>query len=149
MASDPNSKYQTSKHTGLSLIPLSATDQAHHQGQAVEQTTAPVVADSSSPKSLSGQSTATAQQMQDTIQQAALATRASSVDVKDDATVTVDHADPLDLGRHRREDISQKQMKSDYPLAKPRRMKVCQATTPKRSAPLTKTEILHEAKCSH
>jgi hypothetical protein len=38
---------------------------------------------------------------------------------------TIDSADPLDLGRHRRSNLTQAQMKADYPQANKRRMKVC------------------------
>jgi hypothetical protein len=100
-----------------------ATPQAQYQSQDVEQTSVPVAADPSSPKSLTSQSSAIAQEHGDHIEQVAHATRASTQEAKDDATITVDSLDPLNLGRHRRENISQKQMKSDYPLGKPRHMK--------------------------
>lgn len=82
-----------------------------------------MAADPSSPKSLSGQSSATAQQPNDAIEQLSQATRASTQEAKDDATVVVDSLDPLNLGRHRRENVSHKQMKADHPMGKPRHMK--------------------------
>ncbi|KAI0575280.1 Cation efflux family protein [Pyrenophora tritici-repentis] len=47
---------------------------------------------------------------------------ASSNGAKDDVTITV-NTDPLDLRKHLRDDVTQKQLKADYPLAKPRHMK--------------------------
>lgn len=78
----------------------------------------------SSPKSLSNQSNAPAEERKDAIEQLTPVTHASTREAKDDATITVDGADPLGYGRHRRENISQKQMKAEHPLAKPRHMKV-------------------------
>jgi hypothetical protein len=88
----------------------------------VEQAVVPGNADRSSPKNLSEECTSTAQQRPDTIE------RLPSVDAsvrtaKDDVTVVV-HEDPLDLGKHRRENVTQKQMKVEHPLAKPKHMKV-------------------------
>lgn len=40
-----------------------------------------------------------------------------------EATTTLNGEDPLDLGRHKRPDVSQKQMKLDHPTANKRRMK--------------------------
>lgn len=82
---------------------------------------AQVHADPSSPKSLSGQSAEIAQQSRDTTEP--VSSRDSPASVKDDATVNVNE-DPLDLAKHRREDVSQKQMKKEHPLAKPKHMKV-------------------------
>jgi hypothetical protein len=83
-----------------------------------------VTADPSSPKSLSNQPQVVAQEKGDTIDHLSPVTNASTREAKDDATITIDSADPLGYGRHRRENISQKQMKADHPLAKPRAMKV-------------------------
>ncbi|KAH3914941.1 hypothetical protein HBI56_017640 [Parastagonospora nodorum] len=94
--------------------------QAQHQSQGAEQTNVPVTADPSSPKSLSDQPAAVAQQSNDAI---APVTDASTLGAKDDATITVDSADPLGYARHRREDMSEKQLKAEHPLAKPRHMK--------------------------
>lgn len=114
----------------LWLWPLTrtlATPQAQHQSQEGHQTSVPVAADPSSPKSLSNQSTVTAQQRGDAIEHMSSVTNNTfaPAEVKDDATIRVDSigTDPLDLGRHRRENISQKQMKADHPLAKPKHMK--------------------------
>ncbi|KAH7411664.1 cation efflux family-domain-containing protein [Phaeosphaeria sp. MPI-PUGE-AT-0046c] len=93
------------------------------QSQAAEQTSVPVAADPSSPKSLSNQSNAPAEERKDAIEHLTPATNVSTREAKDDATITVDSADPLGYGRHRRENISQKQMKAEHPLAKPRHMK--------------------------
>jgi hypothetical protein len=106
------------------LIPWSDTSQAQHQSQDAEQTSVPVAADPSSPKSLSNQSNGTAQQGGDAIENLTPVTNASTRQAKDDVTITVNSADPLGYGRHRRENISQKQMKTEHPLAKPRHMKV-------------------------
>jgi hypothetical protein len=103
-------------------MPSLATPQAQHQGQGAEQTIVPVTADPSSPKSLSDQPSVVAQEGNDAI---APVTDASSLGAKDDATITIDSADPLGYARHRRENISQKQMKAEHPLAKPKHMKVC------------------------
>jgi hypothetical protein len=82
-----------------------------------------VAAHPSSPKSSSDPSIGAA----DTIQPISTVTNAPTQEAKDNATVTVDSMgdpmDPLDLKRHRRENISQKQMKADFPLAKPKHMK--------------------------
>jgi glycerol-3-phosphate cytidylyltransferase-like family protein len=104
-------------------MPSLATAQAQHQGQAAEQTTVPVAADHSSSKSLSSQTNG-AQERVDTIEHLSPVTNVSTGEAKDDATITVDSADPLGYARHRRENISQKQMKAEHPLAKPRHMKV-------------------------
>jgi hypothetical protein len=95
------------------------------QSQDVDQTLAPMAHAPSSPSSLSFQSKNTAEGRSDAIEQPGSVTNASTLDVKDNATVTVDGLDPLNYGRYRRENISQKQMKADHPLAKPRHMKVC------------------------
>jgi hypothetical protein len=102
-------------------MPSLASPQAQHQSQGTEQTNVPVTADPSSSKSLSDQPAAVAQQSNDAI---APVTDASSLGAKDDATITVDSADPLGYARHRREDMSEKQLKAEHPLAKPRHMKV-------------------------
>ena len=108
----------------MPLIPFLATLQAQHQSQGADQTSVPMAAAPSSPKSLSNQSNVAAQDRKDTIEPLSSVTNASTREAKDDATVRVDSiGDPLDLGRHRRENISQKQMKADHPLAKPRHMK--------------------------
>jgi hypothetical protein len=102
-----------------------AIPQAQHQGQDAQQTSVPVTADPSSSKSLSLQTNVAAQERIDTIDHSSPVTNASTRHAKDDATITVDSADPLGYARHRRENISQKQMKAEHPLAKPRHMKVC------------------------
>jgi hypothetical protein len=106
-------------------MPSLAAAQAQHQGQVAEQTTVPVAADPSSSKSLSSQTNG-AQERIDTIDHLSPVTNVSTREAKDDATITVDSADPLGYARHRRENISQKQMKAEHPLAKPRHMKVCE-----------------------
>lgn len=102
-------------------MPSLASPQAQHQSQGAEQTISPVTADPSSPKSLSDQPGAVAQERNDAI---APVTDASTLGAKDDATIIVDSADPLGYARHRREDMSEKQLKAEHPLAKPRHMKV-------------------------
>jgi ABC-type multidrug transport system fused ATPase/permease subunit len=119
MASDTHGKYQISKCVVLSLTFPSALPTGQSQGQAPQQTIAPVPA---STKSLSNQSTVTAEQRTDAIERLSSVDNASTRSAKDDITVTVD-ADPLDLGKHRREGLSQQQMKQDFPLAKPKHMK--------------------------
>ncbi|KAH7392934.1 cation efflux family-domain-containing protein [Pyrenochaeta sp. MPI-SDFR-AT-0127] len=93
------------------------------QGQAAEQTSVPVNADPTSPKSLSNQSTVTAEQRTDAIHQLSSADNAFAQDAKHDVTVAVDGADPLGYARYRRDAMTQKQMKADHPLAKPKHMK--------------------------
>jgi hypothetical protein len=83
-----------------------------------------VAANPSSPKTLSHQPTVAAEQRKDAIERLSSVTDASRV-AKDDATITANSVgpDPLNLKRHLRENISQKQMKADFPLAKPKHMK--------------------------
>ena len=81
----------------------------------------------------------------DAIQQLSRTTTASTQVAKDNATVAVNSADPLDLGRHRRSNVTQAQMKADYPQADKKRMKVRDLHYAVRPI-LTKIEILHEAK---
>lgn len=108
----------------MPLIPSLATPQTQHQGQDAQQTSVPMIADPSSPKSLSNQSIAAAQEQPDAINQMSSVTNVSTREAKVDATVRVNSiGDPLDLSRHRRENITQKQMKADHPLAKPKHMK--------------------------
>jgi hypothetical protein len=73
-------------------------------------------------KSSSNQSTVTAELRTDTIEQLPSVDNASTREAKDDVTITV-NSDPLDLSKHRREGVTQKQMKQDHPLAKPKHMK--------------------------
>ena len=122
MASDTHGKYQMSKCVVLSLTSPSASPTGQSQGQAPQQTIAPVNADVTLPKSLPNQSTVTAEQRTDTIERLPSVDNASSRAAKDDITVTVE-SDPLDLGKHRREGVTQRQMKADHPLAKPKHMK--------------------------
>lgn len=68
------------------------------------------------------QPTATTQHRTNDIQELPSADSGAFHDAKGNAAVNV-NSDPLDLGRHRREDVTQKTMKADYPLAKPRHMK--------------------------
>jgi hypothetical protein len=107
-------------------MPCLVTPQAQPQDQDANQTSVPVAADPSSPKSLSDQPKTVAQDGRDTIEHLSPVTNASTREAKDDATITVSSTDPLGYGRHRRENISHKQMKVDHPLAKPRHMKVRQ-----------------------
>ena len=65
---------------------------------------------------------AIAQPRTDAIEELSSGDSVSSHDAKHTAAVTV-NSDPLDLSRHRREDVTQKQMKAEHPLAKPRHMK--------------------------
>ncbi|KAI4682916.1 hypothetical protein J4E81_009540 [Alternaria sp. BMP 2799] len=87
--------------------------------QAAGQTSAPV--DSGTTPS-SNQANVGAEHRTDAIERLSSVDNASSPGAKDDVTITV-HNDPLDLRKHMRDDVTQKQMKSDYPLAKPRHMK--------------------------
>lgn len=91
------------------------------QSQAGQETMGPVKADQPLPKTLSSHPTAAAEQTSDAIERLTSEGNASIHSAKDDATVIVNE-DPLDLGRHRR-DVTQKQMKADHPLAKPKHMK--------------------------
>ena len=61
----------------------------------------------------------------DTIEPLSHTNTASTHVAKHEATVTVDSADPMNLGRHRRSNISKAQLKADHPQANTRRMKVC------------------------
>jgi hypothetical protein len=102
--------------------PASADGQ--HQGQAADQTIAPVKTGPTSPESLSKQPAVPAEHITDAIERLSSSDNASSQSAKDDVTVTID-SDPLDLGKHRRDGVTHKQMKADHPLAKPKHMKVC------------------------
>jgi len=108
MSSDPQSKSQAVTLFFFSDEP-SASANEQPQSQVVDQATAAVTT-SSAPA--------------DTIQQVSRITTASTQVAKDDAAVTVDSADPLDLGKHRRSNVTQAQMKADYPQANKKRMKV-------------------------
>ena len=88
----------------------------------MDQVAVPVNADPSSPRSLSNQSTVTAERRADVIEQQPSLDDASAREAKDDVTVTATE-DPLDLERHKR-DVTQRQMKADHPSAKPKHMKV-------------------------
>lgn len=79
-----------------------------------------------------------------TIQQLSRTTTASTQVAKDNAAVVVNSADPLDLGKHRRSNVTQAQMKADYPQANKKHMKVCDIHHAIRPA-LTEIEILHKA----
>ncbi|KAL5121456.1 hypothetical protein ACEQ8H_000528 [Pleosporales sp. CAS-2024a] len=96
------------------------TSHAQHQGQDTVQTTDPVAANHTATESLSRQASVVAPEGNDAI---APVNDVSSLRVKDDATIAVNRGDPLGYARHRKENISQKQMKADYPLAKPKHMK--------------------------
>ena len=77
------------------------------------------------------------------IQPPSQATTTSAQVAKGNATAAIDNADPLDLGRHRRSNITQAQMKADYPQANKKRMKVCDVNHASQ-AMLTGIEILHQ-----
>ncbi|KAH6867938.1 cation efflux family-domain-containing protein [Alternaria rosae] len=87
--------------------------------QAAGQTSAPV---SSGTTPSSNQANVGAEHRTDAIERLSSVDNASSRGAKDDVTIVVKN-DPLDLRKHVRDDVTQKQMKSDYPLAKPRHMK--------------------------
>ncbi|CAI9631189.1 hypothetical protein GT037_002593 [Alternaria burnsii] len=89
------------------------------QDQAAGQTSAPVIA---GPTASSNQANVGAEHRSDVIERLPSVDNASSREAKDDVTIVV-NSDPLDLGKHRRDDVTQKQMKADHPLAKPRHMK--------------------------
>ncbi|PSN67886.1 hypothetical protein BS50DRAFT_572863 [Corynespora cassiicola Philippines] len=94
------------------------------EGQAANQTAMPIDAGPSSPKGSSNHSTVTAHEKVDTID--IVSPQAGSGDAEAKGPVQVTTAtsdDPLDLGRHRRSNVTQKQMKEDHPAAKPRNMK--------------------------
>ncbi|CAG5152535.1 uncharacterized protein ALTATR162_LOCUS2809 [Alternaria atra] len=88
-------------------------------GQAAEQTSAREIV---GPTASSNQANIGAEHRTDVIERLSSVDNASSREAKDDVTIVV-NSDPLDLGKHRRDDVTQKQMKADHPLAKPRRMK--------------------------
>lgn len=111
----------------------SASANEQPQSQVADQATAPITT-SSAPA--------------DAIQQVSRTTTASTQVAKDNAAVTVDSADPLDLGKHRRSNVTQAQMKADYPQANKKRMKVCDIRHAK-GPPLTNIEILHKAEPAH
>ncbi|KAF1926730.1 cation diffusion facilitator 1 [Didymella exigua CBS 183.55] len=58
----------------------------------------------------------------DTIQHVSFTTASTQV-AKKKVFVTVNSADPLDLGKHRRSNLTQAQMKAEYPQANKKRMK--------------------------
>jgi hypothetical protein len=87
--------------------------------QAAGQTSAPV---SVGTISSSNQSAIGAEHRTDVIERLSSVDNASSRGAKDDVTIVVNN-DPLDLRKHLRDDVTQKQMKTDHPLAKPRHMK--------------------------
>ncbi|CAA9963878.1 Cation efflux family protein [Pyrenophora teres f. maculata] len=72
--------------------------------------------------SVPNQSVSGAEHTTDSIERLSSVDNASSNGAKDDVTITV-NTDPLDLRKHLRDDVTQKQLKADYPLAKPRHMK--------------------------
>jgi len=74
------------------------------------------------PTASSNQANVGAEHRSDVIERLPSVDSASSREAKDDVTIVV-NSDPLDLGKHRRDDVTQKQMKADHPLAKPRHMK--------------------------
>lgn len=74
------------------------------------------------PTASSNQANVGAEHRPDVIERLSSVDTASSREAKDDVTIVV-NSDPLDLGKHRRDDVTQKQMKADHPLAKPRHMK--------------------------
>jgi hypothetical protein len=74
------------------------------------------------PATSSNQANIGAEHRTDTIERLSSVDNASSREAKDDVIIVV-NSDPLDLGKHRRSDVTQKQMKADHPLAKPRHMK--------------------------
>ncbi|KAF2280502.1 uncharacterized protein EI97DRAFT_411823 [Westerdykella ornata] len=96
-------------------------------GQAAAQTSRPVNGDdAASPEDLSNPSAVPFQDQQtNAISVQPSSENAASVDAKD-LTVEVrslSHEDPLDLGRHRRSNVTRKQMKLDHPKAKEKHMK--------------------------
>lgn len=132
MSSDPQSKSQAATQYLCSDKP-SASANEQPQSQVVDQATAAVTT-SSAPA--------------DTILQVSRTTTASTQVAKDNAAVTVNSADPLDLGKHRRSNVTQAQMKTDYPQANKKRMKVSDNHHAKCTS-LTNIEILHEAEPAH
>ncbi|KAL1796112.1 hypothetical protein ACET3X_006336 [Alternaria dauci] len=96
---------------------ISPTGPSHDQ--AAGQTSAPVIAN---PTTSSSQANVSAEHRTDVIERLSSVDNASSREAKDDVTIVV-NGDPLDLGKHRKDDVTQKQMKADHPLAKPRHMK--------------------------
>ena len=91
---------------------------------SANQTSAPIEPGPASPKPLSHHSTVTShRQAVDAIAPLPSTADSDTVDAipKDQAVITDD--DPLDLGRHRRADVSQRQMKVDHPTGDRRRMK--------------------------
>ncbi|KAF2266097.1 hypothetical protein CC78DRAFT_567175 [Lojkania enalia] len=94
--------------------------------QTPYQTAEPVKPSLASPKSASN-STMTAHEQIDAVQPLSPKVSAAhaATDAKDQVVevTTTSMDDPLDLGRHRRENVSQKQMKLDHPKANKRHMK--------------------------
>lgn len=78
-----------------------------------------------SPKSESNQSTVTAHEQVDAISAVAPQANAPTTVAKDQIleVKTLSGDDPLDLGRHRRSNVSQRQMKIDHPQANKKKMK--------------------------
>ncbi|ORY17923.1 cation efflux family-domain-containing protein [Clohesyomyces aquaticus] len=102
------------------------TSESHPSSQpagpaAEHQTLAPTNAAVSSPKS-STHSTVTAQEQPDAISPASPRSNGPAMEQVTEVA-TLNGADPLDLGRHRRENISQRQMKIDHPTANKKHMK--------------------------
>ncbi|KAF2640483.1 cation diffusion facilitator 1 [Massarina eburnea CBS 473.64] len=102
---------------------------SHSNDQTAAQTSAPMEPGRTSPMASSNHSTLAAQEhAPDTISPlspAATANANANANAKDQIVevATLDGGDPLDLGKHRRENISQRQMKADHPAADKRRMK--------------------------
>lgn len=117
MSPEPHGMYQASGVALLSLIVPASPDRPS-PGQGTEQTNVPANAG----QVLSADQAAVAQPSTDAIEELSSGHSISSNDAKHTAAVTV-NSDPLDLGRHRRDDVTQKQMKAEHPLAKPRHMK--------------------------
>ncbi|KAF2201420.1 hypothetical protein GQ43DRAFT_37287 [Delitschia confertaspora ATCC 74209] len=88
------------------------------ESQSVSHSASATIPKASSPEN-SNYPSVTAHEQPDTINP--LPSDAFAVNEKQ--TVIVSEEDPLDLGRHRRENVNSKQMKTDYPTANKRRMK--------------------------
>ncbi|KAF2243186.1 hypothetical protein BU26DRAFT_554755 [Trematosphaeria pertusa] len=102
----------------------SASRPSSQKGQAAEETSAPIEAGPSSPKGSSNHSTVTAHERPDAISPLS-ASAPANAGAKDQVVevTTADGEDPLGLRKHRRSDVTQKQMKADHPQANKRHMK--------------------------
>ncbi|KAH7112163.1 cation efflux family-domain-containing protein [Dendryphion nanum] len=109
------------------MASISSRPSSPERSQAADQTKAPINLEPVSPKSQSNHSAITVQDQVDAINPLSSKTATANADAKGPIvevdTLSTSPDDPLDLGRHRRSNITQRQMKADHPEANKRRMK--------------------------